>query len=90
MKVLACVLLAVACQAAPAPEADPALLYAGYPYAGVYGHYVLLLSPVTLYRLLLEDIKLLLALMETLLDLSMSFPVSSLPLPLPIKSPVEM
>jgi len=37
MKVLACVLLAVACQAAPAPEADPALLYAGYPYAGVYG-----------------------------------------------------
>jgi len=38
MKVLACVLLAVACQAAPAPEADPALLYAGYPYAGVYGY----------------------------------------------------
>merc|ERR1739844_486040 len=29
--------LAVASQAAPAPEADPALLYAGYPYAGVYG-----------------------------------------------------
>ena len=38
MKVLACVLLAVACQAAPAPETDPALLYAGYPHAGVYGH----------------------------------------------------
>jgi len=37
MKVFACVLLAVASQAAPAPEADPALLYAGYPYAGVYG-----------------------------------------------------
>merc|ERR1712215_75365 len=36
-KVFACVLLAVASQAAPAPEADPALLYAGYPYAGVYG-----------------------------------------------------
>merc|ERR1711887_305543 len=29
--------MAVASQAAPAPEADPALLYAGYPYAGVYG-----------------------------------------------------
>eukprot|EP00091_Calanus_sinicus_P020103 TRINITY_DN531_c0_g1_i3.p1 TRINITY_DN531_c0_g1~~TRINITY_DN531_c0_g1_i3.p1 ORF type:complete len:186 (+),score=84.33 TRINITY_DN531_c0_g1_i3:65-622(+) len=40
MKVFACVLLAVAAQAAPAPEADPALLYgayAGLPYAGVYG-----------------------------------------------------
>jgi len=38
MKVFACVLLAVAAQAAP--EADPALLYgayAGLPYAGVYG-----------------------------------------------------
>ena len=55
MKVLACVLLAVACQAAPAPEADPALLHAGYPYAGVYGH---------LYQLLLEDIKLSLAPMD--------------------------
>jgi hypothetical protein len=41
MKVFACVLLAVAAQAAPAPEADPALLYgayAGLPYAGVYGY----------------------------------------------------
>merc|ERR1740123_2445299 len=41
MKVFACVLLAVACRAAPAPEADPALLYgayAGLPYAGVYGY----------------------------------------------------
>jgi len=38
MKVFACVLLAVASQAAPAPEADPALLYAGYPYAGVFGY----------------------------------------------------
>ena len=40
MKVFACVLLAVVAQAAPAPEADPALLYgayAGLPYAGVYG-----------------------------------------------------
>jgi len=39
MKVFACVLLAVAAQAAP--EADPALLYgayAGLPYAGVYGY----------------------------------------------------
>merc|ERR1711915_184846 len=38
MKVFACVLLAVAAQAAP--EADPALLYGAYPYAaGVYGAY---------------------------------------------------
>jgi len=40
MKVFACVLLAVAAHAAP--EADPALLYAGYAglhgYAGVYGY----------------------------------------------------
>jgi len=38
MKVFACVLLAVAAQAAP--EADPALLYAGYAglHAGVYGY----------------------------------------------------
>merc|ERR1719178_505774 len=35
MKVFACVLLAVAAHAAP--EADPALLYGAYPYAGVYG-----------------------------------------------------
>merc|ERR1712115_104329 len=37
-KVFACVLLAVAAQAAP--EADPALLYAGYAglHAGVYGY----------------------------------------------------
>merc|ERR1712013_365451 len=38
MKVFACVLLAVAAQSAP--EADPALLYAGYAglHAGVYGY----------------------------------------------------
>jgi len=36
MKVFACVLLAVAAHAAP--EADPALLYGAYPYAGVYGY----------------------------------------------------
>ena len=42
MKVFACVLLAVAAKAAPAPEADPALLYGAYGglgYAGVYGGY---------------------------------------------------
>merc|ERR1712154_577705 len=36
MGVFACVLLAVAAHAAP--EADPALLYGAYPYAGVYGY----------------------------------------------------
>merc|ERR1711892_88077 len=42
MKVFACVLLAVAAKAAPAPEADPALLYGAYGglgYAGVNGGY---------------------------------------------------
>merc|ERR1712236_9853 len=75
----------------PPRQTPPCCMLATHTLVSMVFHMqLLLLSPVTLYQLLWEDIRLLLAPMETLLDLSMRFPALSLPLPLPNKSPVEM